>query len=107
MIGSRVVSYFSAAHLRSTAGCLAVLLPCLAVHPGPLPQLAGPCSLVPVPMAGCMISFGGYNGRYHNSVHVYRPEGYVVVKAPPRTASDVAERKPTANGGWIACCVAG
>lgn len=30
-------------------------------------------SLLPVPMAGCMISFGGYNGRYHNAVHVYRP----------------------------------
>ncbi|KAI3430306.1 hypothetical protein D9Q98_004902 [Chlorella vulgaris] len=35
-------------------------------------------SLLPVPMAGCMISFGGYNGRYHNAVHVYRPEGYLM-----------------------------
>lgn len=24
-------------------------------------------SLLPVPMAGCMVSFGGYNGRYHNA----------------------------------------
>lgn len=30
-------------------------------------------SLLTVPMAGCMVSFGGYNGRYHNAVHVYRP----------------------------------
>lgn len=37
-------------------------------------------SLVTVPMAGCMVSFGGYNGKYHNAVHVYRPEGFVVVK---------------------------
>lgn len=52
-------------------------------------------------MAGCMVSFGGYNGRYHNSVHVYRPEGYVVVKAPQRapSAAEPAERKPSANGG--------
>ncbi|KAL6782490.1 hypothetical protein ACKKBG_A06980 [Auxenochlorella protothecoides x Auxenochlorella symbiontica] len=38
-------------------------------------------SLLSVPMAGCLVSFGGYNGKYHNSVHVYRPEGYVLVKA--------------------------
>lgn len=38
-------------------------------------------SLLPVPMAGCMISFGGYNGRYHNAVHVYRPEGWGVQHA--------------------------
>jgi len=37
-------------------------------------------SLLSVPMAGCMVSFGGYNGKYHNAVHVYRPEGFVVVK---------------------------
>ena len=37
-------------------------------------------SLLCIPMAGCMVSFGGYNGRYHNAVHVYRPEGFVVVK---------------------------
>lgn len=37
-------------------------------------------------MAGCMLSFGGYNGRYHNAVHVYRPEGYVVVRAPASAA---------------------
>ncbi len=37
-------------------------------------------SLLTVPMAGCMVSFGGYNGKYHNAVHVYRPEGFVVVK---------------------------
>ncbi|KAK2079446.1 hypothetical protein QBZ16_003138 [Prototheca wickerhamii] len=37
-------------------------------------------SLLPVPMAGCLVAFGGYNGRYNAAVHVYRPEGYVVVK---------------------------
>lgn len=37
-------------------------------------------SLLSVPMAGCLISFGGYNGRYHNALHVYRPEGFVIVK---------------------------
>lgn len=35
-------------------------------------------SLLCVPMAGCLISFGGYNGKYHNAVHVYRPENYVL-----------------------------
>lgn len=37
--------------------------------------------LLSVPMAGCVISFGGYNGKYHNAVHVYRPEGYVLIKS--------------------------
>lgn len=37
-------------------------------------------SLVTVPMAGCMVSFGGYNGKYHNAIHVYRPEGFIVVR---------------------------
>lgn len=39
-------------------------------------------SLLSVSMAGCLVSFGGYNGKYHNAIHVYRPEGYVVVKPP-------------------------
>ncbi|KAL4424739.1 hypothetical protein ABPG77_000082 [Micractinium sp. CCAP 211/92] len=51
-------------------------------------------SLLPVPMAGCMISFGGYNGRYHNAVHVYRPEGYLVAQqqalVPPQQAAPAA-----------------
>lgn len=34
-------------------------------------------SLQTVPMAGCMVSFGGYNGRYHNAVHVYRPGAHL------------------------------
>jgi hypothetical protein len=36
-----------------------------------------------------LVSFGGYNGKYHNAVHVYRPEGFVVVKPPPRGAAGV------------------
>ena len=35
-------------------------------------------SLVCVPMAGCLLSFGGYNGKYHSAIHVYRPENYVL-----------------------------
>lgn len=62
----------------------------------------GMCSLLSVPMAGCMVSFGGYNGKYHNSVHVYRPEGYVIVKGMSRPSSEVGERRqPTANGKCI------
>ena len=30
-------------------------------------------SLAALPMANCLLAFGGYNGRYHNSVEVYRP----------------------------------
>jgi hypothetical protein len=44
-------------------------------------------SLVPVPMAGCIAAFGGYTGRFHNAVHVYRPEGYQVVVRPPAKAA--------------------
>ncbi|PSC67948.1 acyl-binding domain-containing 4-like isoform X1 isoform A [Micractinium conductrix] len=63
-------------------------------------------SLLPVPMAGCMISFGGYNGRYHNAVHVYRPEGYLAthVGAPQQhaaagqaAAAPAAKAAPAAN----------
>lgn len=36
-------------------------------------------SLQTVPMAGCMVSFGGYNGRYHNAVHVYRPGAHLPI----------------------------
>lgn len=66
-------------------------------------------SLLPVPMAGCMISFGGYNGRYHNAVHVYRPEGYLAAAgglppqldtpaAQPPAAAPTAAAPPAANG---------
>lgn len=30
-------------------------------------------SLTAVRGAGALVTFGGYNGRYHNSVHVFRP----------------------------------
>ena len=49
-------------------------------------------------MAGCVVSFGGYNGKYHNSVHVYRPEGYVVVKPPPRSTGGSTAAGPAAAG---------
>lgn len=29
--------------------------------------------MVSVPGANALLSFGGYNGKYHNSVHLYRP----------------------------------
>jgi hypothetical protein len=54
-------------------------------------------SLLAVPMAGCLVAFGGYNGRYHNAVHVYRPEGYVVVRAPGVSGGGVG-----GGGGGIA-----
>lgn len=56
-------------------------------------------------MAGCLVSFGGYNGKYHNSVHVYRPEGYVLVKAASAEARG-AERGalPAGEGAWLLGC---
>jgi len=30
-------------------------------------------SLLAVPSAGIVVSFGGYNGKYHNSVHIFKP----------------------------------
>lgn len=48
-------------------------------------------SLLCVPMAGCLVSFGGYNGKYHSAIHVYRPEDYVVVKA--QAPSNAVESK--------------
>ncbi|RMZ56230.1 hypothetical protein APUTEX25_002420 [Auxenochlorella protothecoides] len=62
-------------------------------------------SLLSVPMAGCLVSFGGYNGKYHNSVHVYRPEGYVLVKAASAEARG-AERGalPAGEGAWLLGC---
>ncbi len=53
-------------------------------------------SLLPIPMAGCMISFGGYNGRYHNAVHVYRPENYLTAGAAA-SAPAPAHAQPAAT----------
>lgn len=47
-------------------------------------------SLTCVPMAGCVLSYGGYNGSYHSAIHVYRPESFV-----PDTLQDLK----TKNGG--------
>eukprot|EP00887_Chlorella_sp_A99_P000351 scaffold13.g351.t1 len=55
-------------------------------------------SLLTVSMAGCLVSYGGYNGRYHNTVHVYRPEGYVVVK-PPARLGGAPDAAPGVGGG--------
>jgi hypothetical protein len=30
-------------------------------------------SLTAVPGYGALVSFGGYNGKYHNTVHVFKP----------------------------------
>lgn len=30
-------------------------------------------SLLALPKAGVLVSFGGYNGKYHNSVHLFKP----------------------------------
>jgi len=35
-------------------------------------------SLTCIPMAGCVLSYGGYNGTYHSAIHVYRPESFVM-----------------------------
>lgn len=35
-------------------------------------------SLICVPISGCLLSFGGYNGKYHSAIHVFRPENYVL-----------------------------
>lgn len=35
-------------------------------------------SLLCVPVSGCLLAFGGYNGKYHSAIHVYRPENYVL-----------------------------
>ncbi len=34
-------------------------------------------SLLSVPLSGCLLAFGGYNGKYHSAIHVFRPENYV------------------------------
>ena len=54
-------------------------------------------ALLCVPMAGCLLSFGGYNGKYHNAVHVYRPDGYTVVKssAALKSAAAALPRPPS------------
>lgn len=32
-------------------------------------------SLIAVPSSGCLLAFGGYNGKYHNAVCIFRPSG--------------------------------
>jgi len=63
-------------------------------------------SLLTVPMAGCMVSFGGYNGKYHNAVHVYRPEGFVVVKPGIASASNAGGGGGSSGGGGGAAAAA-
>jgi len=53
-------------------------------------------SLLCVPMAGCLVSFGGYNGKYHSAIHVYRPEDYVVVK-PHQGQKEINDNAENAN----------
>jgi hypothetical protein len=36
-------------------------------------------SLTAARSAGALVAFGGYNGKYHNSVHVFRPGGCLLL----------------------------
>lgn len=61
-------------------------------------------SLLCVPMAGCLLSFGGYNGKYHSAIHVYRPENYVLetlqeLRKKAATNKDIADRDPKSKEG--------
>lgn len=51
-------------------------------------------SLTCIPMAGCVLSFGGYNGSYHSAIHVYRPESFVL-----ETLQDLKKKRNASNGG--------
>lgn len=56
-------------------------------------------SLVPVAGAGALVSFGGYNDRYHNSVFVLRPvfgsmSAPVVAAPSPAPVDTAVSRQP-------------
>ena len=37
--------------------------------------------ILPLPTQGALVAFGGYNGKYHNDVHVFKPSDVTVVGA--------------------------
>lgn len=55
--------------------------------------------VVPVTTAALLLAFGGYNGKYHNSVHLYQPDG-----VSPETESTMASpaKAPSAAPGAAA-----
>ena len=40
-------------------------------------------SLTPAERAGALLAFGGYNGKYHNGVQVYRPGARAAMAVKP------------------------
>ena len=46
-------------------------------------------SLLAVPEAGILVSFGGYNGKYYNSVHLFKPGAAPGCSPIPRMLSPV------------------
>lgn len=54
-------------------------------------------SLITVPEAGVLVSFGGYNGKYSNSVSIFRPGTPGGTPATRKNVED-STNKPEANG---------
>lgn len=62
-------------------------------------------SLTSVRSAGALVAFGGYNGKYHNTVHVYRPDLMIengnaaaAGEAAPATAAAASSSKQAQEG---------
>jgi hypothetical protein len=57
-------------------------------------------SLQAVPSHGALVAFGGYNGKYHNSVHVFKTDAVAVttVKAHSATSHPSFNTSPHAQG---------
>ena len=53
-------------------------------------------SLTPAERAGALVAFGGYNGKYHNAVQVYRPGACAVL--PPSLRVFL---KGPSRGSWV------
>eukprot|EP00192_Tetraselmis_astigmatica_P008654 CAMPEP_0117679946 /NCGR_PEP_ID=MMETSP0804-20121206/18077_1 /TAXON_ID=1074897 /ORGANISM="Tetraselmis astigmatica, Strain CCMP880" /LENGTH=631 /DNA_ID=CAMNT_0005489385 /DNA_START=286 /DNA_END=2178 /DNA_ORIENTATION=- len=54
--------------------------------------------ILPVPSHGALVAFGGYNGKYHNDVHVFKPSDIAATAPTPRKPPTSAPKPQPADG---------
>ena len=66
--------------LPAYSSCTSPRRPHLQVNVDPRSAVASEgLSLLAHPAASQLISFGGYNGKYHQDVHIFRPGGHSIL----------------------------
>ena len=60
-------------------------------------------SLLAVPSQGCLLAFGGYNGRYHSTVQLFRPGAAPKAATGSIIASQTATDINLRHVPWLCC----